>query len=519
MKSIGSAVVLAGGVAAIVPLAAQSAAAPVVNRIVIEPESVYGGPVDSLFWYQRLANAIHVTTQPWIIRRELLFDAGDPYDSALVAETARNLRGLGVFRVVDIDSVRVGSDLSVWVRTADGWSTKPRFTLSGTGSEATYSIGFREENLLGTATQVGALFGHDPDRDRLGFSVSTPHTLGSHLLTTLDYENLSDGERGTWAVQPHHTQLSSRLTFRLDGEAGTMRLLRFREGALADEFHRRLVRATGFLGWAPMAGPRGYLRLLAGGQIRRDDIIAGDSASFPHTVTGAVGVGAEFRHARFIVVDHYNTFARSEDVDLSSTVQLVWWVAPSRLGYARTGSGPSLRAQTGGVWGQSFFRLAFEGHSILRGGRADSGAVQVSSTLVVKELPRQTFIAHGVIGAQRAPIPGAEFDLGLVRGPRAFGAHAFTGTRMAWIMGEHRVYLVDDWLGLLGLGAAVFADYGGAWYAGERRRLGGDVGFGLRIGASRALRSEVARLDLAYRFGDGVSGNRWTVIFGRGVSF
>lgn len=501
------------------PLAGQSTSVPTVDTVMIERETVYDGPAESLHWYQRLANALHVTTQPWIIRRELLLGPGVPYDSALAAETERNLRELGVFRFVDVDSVRLGRELAVRIRTGDGWSTKPRITLSGTGSETAYSLGFREENLLGTATQVGALFRHDPDRDAVGLSLTLPHTLGSHVATTLEHENLSDGERSVWNVEPHHTQLSSRITLGTSGEVGTTRLLRFREGALDGVFHRRLVRAAGFLTWAPTAGPGGYVRLLIGGQVRRDDIVPDGVSTFPSTVTGALGVGLEFRHARFLVVDHYNTFARREDVDLSSLVRVQWWVAPNRLGYARTGAGPTLRAQAGGTWKGSFFRLALDGHAIFQGGAADSGAVRASGTFVLKELPRQTFIAHVAAGALKDPVPGAEFDLGLREGPRGFGVHAFTGTRMAWVMAEHRLYLVDDWLGLLGLGVAVFADYGGAWYAGEARRMGGDVGLGFRFGASHALRSAIARLDLAYRYGDGLRGDRWTIIFGRAARF
>ena len=57
-------------------------------------------------WLARLANALHIQTRAPTIRRELLFRAGEPYDSAREAESERNLRALGVFRRVSIDSVR-----------------------------------------------------------------------------------------------------------------------------------------------------------------------------------------------------------------------------------------------------------------------------------------------------------------------------------------------------------------------------------------------------------------------------
>jgi hypothetical protein len=71
----------------------------------------------------------------------------------------------------------------------------------------------------------------------------------------------------------------------------------------------------------------------------------------------------------------------------------------------------------------------------------------------------------------------------------------------------------------VGVGFAGFVDYGGAWYDDEPARSGGDVGLGLRLGATRATGANVGRFDLAYRLGEGWSGNRWVFILGRSYTF
>ena len=96
-------------------------------------------------------------------------------------------------------------------------------------------------------------------------------------------------------------------------------------------------------------------------------------------------------------------------------------------------------------------------------------------------------------------------------GPRVFGIHAFTGTRMAWLALEDRVVVADEIWGLFGLGLAPFVDYGGAWYADELPRLGGDIGVSLRIGPTRSARNAVGEIAVGYRFGEGLSGRRWGV--------
>ena len=90
---------------------------------------------------------------------------------------------------------------------------------------------------------------------------------------------------------------------------------------------------------------------------------------------------------------------------------------------------------------------------------------------------------------------------------------------MVWGVLEHRMLLVDEFVGLFGLGVAGFLDYGGAWFSDQPTRFGGDVGVGLRLGTTRSTSNNLGRLDVAYRFGDGFVGNRWVFSFGRAFDF
>ncbi|MBW8772901.1 MAG: hypothetical protein JF590_06405, partial [Gemmatimonadetes bacterium] len=83
-------------------------AAQTIKAVEIERHDVFHGPVAERF-YGRLANALHITTQDAAIRREILLKPGQPYDSALAAEGARNLPRLGVFRLVTVDTVTTDS--------------------------------------------------------------------------------------------------------------------------------------------------------------------------------------------------------------------------------------------------------------------------------------------------------------------------------------------------------------------------------------------------------------------------
>jgi len=498
-------------------------AAQTIDTIVIVSHNVFSGGGDGPGFVARLANALHVTTRAAVIRRELLIDPGQPYDSARVVESERALRALNVFRLVQLDTVRVNGRLALRVETADGWSTKPQASFSSAGGDATWSAGLVEENLLGTATQLTATYTSTPDRTSLEFQYQSPHLLWRRDPLLVGYKNLSDGQVGLWAYGVPFYQTAASWSLVTDGEAVRQRVLSFRDGTLFRTIQRRAARFGLAGGVALQATSRGYVRLLAAAQWRREDFAPDTTLPFPRSATGALGAGLEVSHARFRVVRHFDTYGRREDLDLSQRLTVGAWVAPRAFGYPadRAGVGPLVAGQVSAVWPGGFVVLRGQAHGVYApGGGLDSGLVQGSLTIASQNLSRQTAVAHLEAGALRRAKPGAEFDLWRDQnGPRLFGVHQLTGTRMVWLAVEHRILVKDDLWGMLGVGVAPFLDYGGAWYADERAREGGDVGLSLRLGPTRATYGEVSELAVGYRFGEGYGNKRWAVTLRKGITF
>ena len=79
-------------------------------------------------------NVFHVQTRERVVRRELLFEAGQRYDSERVQETVRNLQTLPQFGVVVIVALR-GSEpgqVKVVVIVRDVWSLRLGYQFQGT---------------------------------------------------------------------------------------------------------------------------------------------------------------------------------------------------------------------------------------------------------------------------------------------------------------------------------------------------------------------------------------------------
>ncbi len=501
------------------PLDAQRG--PIVRSVSIVTSNIFDAEQAKGSFLFRAANAIHVTTRPSLVRSELLFREGDRLDSARLAESVRNLRARRLFRDVAIDTVMVGDSVDVTVRTADGWTTELVMNAAVTDGQFTWALGGQERNFLGTGARVGLVFRDEPDRSAWTLRAGHDRIGGTRFGVDGAYDRLSDGQVGLWRVGVPFRSLPDRAGIDLFGMAADRRVLQFRDGVINQAYRRRAFAQQARAAVAPVASSHGYLRVGVAGIIKNEEyFLEADTATvIPDSVSAAFAAVGEVMDARFKVVTHYNGFAREVDIDLSTRVTLEAWAALRAFGYERNGIGPLLSVQTGFDGGKVFGVFAARVNGLLTSSGVDSGQVVGAVTLAAQLIPKNATVFHMEAGATRGLPPGSEYDLGHGVGPRGFRAHSFTGNRVVWGSLEQRAFLVDEVLGLLGIGFAAFVDYGGAWYSDQARRIGGNVGLGLRIGATRSSGANVGRIDLAYRFGDGAPGRRWAVSFGRGFSF
>jgi hypothetical protein len=473
-------------------------------------------------WVPRLANSLHFTTRESVIRRELLFRAGRPYDSLAFAETARNLRSLGVFRSVAIDTVRGDSGLIAVVSTGDGWSTRPITNLNATGSTLVPTIGLEELNLVGTATYLSLRYRIHPDRSTLTTSFRQPRLFAGRVGVAMQYTHLSDGDLVFGRVSKPFFSLSTRAAWEAYGEARKERILRFFEGEAEPGITLQRRYAVGGAGaaWALRADPTGYLRLGVAGHIRREDYA--DQAAVDtigRTTTGAMGPFLEWRAARFLVSSGLEGFAREEDVDVSTTVRLGAQATPRAFGYEADGIVPYLTVRTGFGRPAGFVQLMATGIGRFTAAGLDSGSVHVGGSAFLLPGRRHLAVLHGAMGWQRQPRPGGEFDLGLGLGPRFFREHAFTGDRAFFTSAEYRWTATENFHDLTAIGLAAFVDYGGAWYNGSPRRAGFDFGIGLRGGLTRTSNFSAQRIDIACRPGSGQRPFQCRLVLQRGFAF
>ncbi len=129
-------------------------------------------------------NVLHAQSREHTIRRELLFRAGERYDSARVEETIRVLQLIPQFGVIVIVAV-AGSEpgrVKVVVIVRDVWSLRANYRLDGSSRNFDYFLlNLSEDNLLGTLTRAGVVFTLQPDRYSLGGLLAHPRVRASRV--------------------------------------------------------------------------------------------------------------------------------------------------------------------------------------------------------------------------------------------------------------------------------------------------------------------------------------------------
>jgi hypothetical protein len=491
----------------------------VVKSLRIVTSSVFDS-AETRFLPFRLLNALHVKTRHYVVRRELLVLPGQRADSARLEETERNLRALGIFQEVSVRQFPGDSGVVVEVRTTDAWTTTPALDVNSTGTQLSLSLSLQERNLLGTATTALLQYRDDPDRSSLAAAIDAPRVTGGVVGVAFSYLNRSDGRGAAAGIRSPFAHLGVRRGWTLVGQYFDGRVLRFSSGepTPVDSLRRRLevLRAEGAV--APRTSSRGYLRLGLMVQWRRDGFAPLASRGEPSPqVFLTAGPYLALRETKYLRVRNVAYMRRVEDIDIGSGLQVGLLAARRRWGYGHDAVGFSLSTWSGHKLPAGFARYAVQASGLVGSSGGDSATVLAAGTAVIQPGARHLVVFHADAGWLERPAPGAEFDLGLGNGLRAFPAHSFSGDRRYLTAAEYRYLVAASVAGLMGVGVAVFASRGGAWYHGQPQRSGAELGAGLRL-ASLKEASPLWRLDISRRLGGGHPGG-WVFSIGQGFVF
>lgn len=161
-------------------------------------------------WLFRMANRLHIDTQPGTLQRQMIVASGEILDPDRVAENERLLRDNNYVIDAMIVPRKVCADgVYLLVVVRDVWTLIPSASAGRTGGETSSRAGVSESNLLGTGQTLSLGYFDNDDRSGHTLLYTNPHLVSNHTELVLGLEDNSDGHVNLVSLERPFYELDS----------------------------------------------------------------------------------------------------------------------------------------------------------------------------------------------------------------------------------------------------------------------------------------------------------------------
>jgi len=465
----------------------------------------------------------NVRTRERVIRRELLFGAGERLDAATLRESERNLRSLLYLGSARISTrpAATGTDsgaTQVLVDVEDLYSRALSPVFSGELDELSYGIVALDYNFLGLGQLARLELRHDPVAGNRGsLTYQVPRFRGSRTALATEIGVGQEGhDVGLSLFQPYYA-LSTRWTYGVTvfNYEAIQRL--YSDRGLAARYEERV--GGGGL-WVGHSWTRGSVKIRPSFRITASDRrFQTTRSALTYAPAGRRRVlpsaGLTIWRPKYARVRYVRSLGPVEDLQTGSWMALRAGVSHRSLGSDRNYPFFLIQLSPRFQRGDGTFAfLSFRTSTRIREGGYYNLFTATQLSAYVRAASRHTLALRLRLDTVDRPEHETQFLLGVDRGLRGYPPRSLDGGRRFLVNAEFRptLYARPAWV----LAAAVFADGGTAWTPGESSPdLEIALGAGGRLGLPKIYDTPVLRVDLARGLGDGV----WQVSFGLGQYF
>lgn len=151
-----------------------------VGQIDFQVNPIFDETAPDAFWLHHFANWLHINSKAWALKRELPFSSGQQVNADDLREAERLLRQKNYLRdskIKVLPECNADGSHNIQVETWDTWSLQPTLGFSRSGGSNKYSLGFKEENLLGLGVRTSLKFQSNYLRQGYEFRSEIPLSL------------------------------------------------------------------------------------------------------------------------------------------------------------------------------------------------------------------------------------------------------------------------------------------------------------------------------------------------------
>jgi len=487
----------------------------VIASIKIETHNVFDTgvpPEDKLIF--KAANRVHIKTRDAVIERELLFAVGEPYDAALIEETERNLRDLSFIRRAKISAaVNAQGSVDVVVRTYDSWTLEVVASFKRAGGQTGIKAGLAEHNIMGQGKSGSAVYSRDGTAGSQAFSYKDPQFLRyKRFVYTMSAFRTADSQSYSLGLnRPFYASIAQRAY----GGGVTYAVSK------VGDYDRRTGEAALNYGIAFATSTERTRRVNFGVLTHR----AKSDGPYPDVKQLTfLKAGIEWEELDFLMVRRIQNFTRDEDYNLGLGVSptIAWAPKINALGTTQAQLIPRIDAHKGFTWANQLLLLKSGYGSKYVNGHNGNRVASFDASYYLRQFRYQTLAVHTGVNMGWMLDAENQIVLGEINGLRGYGLGEFKGSKSVLFNIEDRVYVYDDFLRIIDVGAVVFFDSGYVWPAAagaKLRDLKNSVGLGLRVAPSRSGGNSPVRIDVAFPLNRQGGGSRWSLSILAGQAF
>lgn len=457
-----------------------------------------------------LANRLHVLSRETAVREQLRIAEGDPYDAAVLREAERILRTFPwLYDARVVPTRQCGEEVEVTVLTRDVWSLVPTGDVNRSGGENSFALGVKDQNLFGRGETLGFFYENGVDRDGIAAFYTDPAVSGGDWALSLFGSDNSDGGRVAINARVPFRSFDDLRSHGFSASRDERIQPLFATGERVEEFVQRSVSAQAYL--ARSTGRvDGHVRRWTLGVAHFENEFARDDgplqplelpddrqATYPF-------VSVELLEDEWEAAQNLDLIGRPEDIYLGRRITASVGVSPDALGaddgrvLFTTSWSNALRLTPEWLVSMS---IGADGAVTTSDGEAENLVASVSTASYYRQSESFALFASADYSWTRGLTRDQQLLLGGDSGLRGYPQRYQEGDRRVRLRLEERWFSSAHPLRLFRYGAALFADAGRSWFAGDpdddESGWLANVGVGLRLMPTRFPTESFVHLDLA----------------------
>ena len=495
------------------------------HKIIVTSHPIFDESAPDSFFIHDWANYLHINTRESTILNKLTFDEQSQVSQKDIEEAQRNLRYEPYIRDAKITFVERAPDADapdegevVLVETWDNWSLLPTVSLSRSGGDTKYSVGLKEDNLLGYGIRTRIKYKSDSERTGYRLSVQAPlDNLIKHSTIAASYHDNSDGQATQFRfIKPFYTLDANNmygLSYSDDLRTDTIK----QNGMDINEFEHKQDFFNLQYGWRINRTANSRTRVITG--ITRNKSEFANLDKFPDTDLPQdrdflyPWAAYEYLQDDYKVLQNIHLINYNEDINLGWHHFLKLGLETQDLGESSLGYHINWKTTRGYQDNGDLLLLSFDGAGIFATNQKDFYQINAKAEYFYRINPKWTAYAKTRLSTSKNNYLDKTFALGDETGIRGYPNDYQHGDNQWLFSAEIRHYPNINLYQLAELGWAAFVDVGQASGGpddnNEVSEPIGSIGIGARIYSSRSSYGNVAHIDISVPFTSGTEVNSW----------